>query len=162
MHGERAADPLPGASVGYPGEPMLEFATTGTGEASPEASPGAEAENDDDDEADALLRAPLMVDPETMDGETAARAAAAARRDALARYAGAGAVPPAPTEGGETRASREELLRAAVRAGLDPMFPIIDDVGGDEDGLSAEEEDADVLEKYADVRPLDEEEEDEE
>ena len=91
MHGERAADPLPGASVGYPGEPMLEFATTGTGEASPEASPGAEAENDDDDEADALLRAPLMVDPETMDGETAARAAAAARRDALARYAGAGA-----------------------------------------------------------------------
>ena len=163
MHGERAADPLPGASVGYPGEPMLEFATTGTGEASPEASPGAEAENDDDDdEADALLRAPLMVDPETMDGETAARAAAAARRDALARYAGAGAVPPAPTEGGETRASREELLSAAVRAGLDPMFPIIDDVGGDEDGLSAEEEDADVLEKYADVRPLDEEEEDEE
>jgi hypothetical protein len=162
MHGERAADPLPGASVGYPGEPMLEFATTGTGEASPEASPEAENhDDDDDDEADALLCAPLMVDPETMDGEMAARAAAAARRDALARYAGAGAVPPAPTEGGETRASREELLRAAVRAGLDPMFPIIDDVGGDEDGLSAEEEDADILEKYADVRPLDDEEDEE-
>ena len=87
----------------------------------------------------------------------------AARRVGAVRGRGCGA----PGADGGWRDAREpgracSAPPCARLLPLDPMFPIIDDVGGDEEGLSAEEEDADVLEKYADVRPLDEEEEDEE
>ena len=58
---------------------------------------------------------------------------------------GSSASPPAE---GETRERREALLRAAVRAGLDPMFPVIDYEPSEGEGLSGDEEDADIIERY--------------
>ena len=112
-----------------------------------------------------------MVDPESMDGETAARAAAATRRDALFRLedesrrgernvgnVGDGAAD-GEAEAEETRETRGVSssfsprrvanLRAAVRAGLDPMYPVIDcsfeDEGADDEDERVEE----LVEKYA-------------
>ena len=146
-----------GEAAAYPGEPMIGFALTGLGagsppeggggEPAPGPSDGSDGSGGSGDEADALLRSNPMVDPETMDGETAARAAAATRRETLRRFGGAGAAASPPAEG-ETRERREALLRAAVRAGLDPMFPVIDYEPSEGEGLSGDEEDADIIERY--------------
>ena len=87
-----------------------------------------------------------MVDPETMDGEDGgARGGGDASRDACGGSRRGAAAPPAE---GETRERREALLRAAVRAGLDPMFPVIDYEPSEGEGLSGDEEDADIIERY--------------
>ena len=179
--GERVADPLPGGDARYPAEPHLAHAATGYAFADDLDASDAEAEAAASD-VDALLDASsLMVDPESMDGETAARAAAATRRDALFRLSGEGSgSPPADrtaedeadeadaphgsigappvasaADAEEMRApssastnARASRLRAAVRAGLDPMYPVIDcsfeDEGADDEDERVEE----LLEKY--------------
>ena len=80
-----------------------------------------------------------------MDGDRGARGGGDASRT-LRRFGGAGRGAP-PAEG-ETRERREALLRAAVRAGLDPMFPVIDYEPSEGEGLSGDEEDADIIERY--------------
>ena len=168
--GERVADPLPGGGARYPAEPHLAHAATGYAFGDEYHSPNA-SEKSEASDTDALLDASsLMVDPESMDGETAARAAAATRRDALFRLedesrrgernvgnVGDGAAD-GEAEAEETRETRGVSssfsprrvanLRAAVRAGLDPMYPVIDcsfeDEGADDEDERVEE----LLEKY--------------
>ena len=164
--GERVADPLPGGGARYPAEPHLAHAATGYAFGDEYHSPNA-SEKSEASDTDALLDASsLMVDPESMDGETAARAAAATRRDALFRLedesrrgdvanVGNGGDGDACADGeaeAEESSSfsprRVANLRAAVRAGLDPMYPVIDcsfeDEGADDEDERVEE----LLEKY--------------
>ena len=151
--GERVADPLPGGGARYPAEPHLAHAATGYAFAD-------DAENDpgsDTSDTDALLNASsLMVDPEAMDEETAARRAAATRRDAAFRLTenaeGASSFSerePFVADGGEYKSTESDARRATVRAGLDPMYPVIDcsfeDEGADDEDERVEE----LVEKYA-------------
>ena len=131
--GERAVDPVFGAdedSDAYvPHFPRTAFNETGVGLHAQEAA--------EDDET-LLSSAALMADPTTMDAETAAAAAAAARRE-MVRLAGS----PRLSGGG---APRDELVRAAVRTGMDHMYPTID-FEADQEELSADE-DEEILARY--------------
>ena len=169
--GERVADPLPGGGARYPAEPLLAHAATGYAFADDLDASDAEAEAEASD-TDALLDASsLMVDPESMDGETAARAAAATRRDALFRLSGESfgsgssradraakvdshereprSCESTPVEGAaDAEETSSNPRRAFVRAGLDPMYPVIDcsfeDEGADDEDERVEE----LLGKY--------------
>ena len=136
--GERVADPLPGGGARYPAEPHLAHAATGYAFAD-------DASEEDASDTDALLNASsFMVDPEAMDEETAARRAAATRRDAASRLISEEPFP----KSGEGESAESDARRATVRAGLDPMYPVIDCSFGDEGADDEDERVEELLEKY--------------
>ena len=126
------ADPLPGGGARYPAEPHLAHAATGYAFA------------DDASEEDVVLKTSFMVDPEAMDEETAARRAAATRRDASFRL-----ISEEPLfKSGEGESAESDARRATVRLGLDPMYPVIDCSFGDEGADDEDERVEELLEKY--------------
>ena len=86
MHGERAADPLPAHPWGTPAGPCSNSPPrNGRG------ARRAQTEADDDGRGGRVASRALMVDPETMDGETAGGGGGAARRVGAVRGRGCGA-----------------------------------------------------------------------
>jgi hypothetical protein len=153
--GDRYADPLPGGSQSYPAAPItahaasgLAFADVSLRDADGETQRTVPARSDDSDadsETDTLLLpASLMVDPESMDAEYAARGAAVSKREALFLL-----------DGGERRLdsdaprkSREASARDVTRAGLDPMYPVIDYSVEHEGEDDLDERVDEIVEKY--------------
>ena len=140
--GERVADPLPGGGARYPAEPHLAHAATGYAFAD-------DASEEDASDTDALLNASsFMVDPEAMDEETAARRAATTRRDAALRLISEEPSVAPTFLSGEGESAESDARRATVRAGLDPMYPVIDCSFGDEGADDEDERVEELLEKY--------------
>lgn len=161
--GNRVADPLPGGNIRYPAQPQLAHASTGYEFADSDDDALSETANtpaalnalgsDSETELETLLNLDLMVDPTTMEPEYAARAAAACRRDALSRLRSShdrGEAEETQIEESSNGVSpaRADLLRQAVRAGYDPMFPVIDYSFELEGGDDLDEQVDDIVERY--------------